>query len=168
MFNSSFKSLRSSIYLPFKSTIDSSSVLKSPFKCCSTTARFTKLITPVELRTRQRRLVENVFKLETTGCSDYLILIPGAIRSFQTDTIIPNIHFKQTSDFTYFTGLNRIDSSECVLALIANDGKIKEVNLYSPTISEHQSVWEGKLYISRLVDHLTHSFFLFFCLVVLA
>ena len=105
--------------------------------------QFAKLITPVELRTRQKRLTESVFKSESAGFSDYLILIPGAIRSFQSDTIIPNIHFKQNSDFIYFTGLNRIDSSECVLALISNNGKIKETTLYSPTISEHQSVWEG-------------------------
>lgn len=105
--------------------------------------QFAKLITPVELRTRQKRLTESVFKSESIGFSDYLILIPGAIRTFQTDTIIPNIHFKQNSDFIYFTGLNRIDSSECVLALISNNVKIKEATLYSPTISEHQSVWEG-------------------------
>lgn len=109
---------------------------------CSS-SQFTKLITPVELRTRQKRLVENIFKNEKIGFNDYLVLIPAAKRTFQTDTIIPNIHFKQNSDFIYFTGLNRIDSSECVLALIANNGKIKETNLYSPTISEHQKVWEG-------------------------
>lgn len=105
--------------------------------------QFTRLITPVEIRTRQKRLVENVFKNENIGFSDYLILIPASLRSFQTDTIIPNIHFKQNSDFTYFTGLNRIDSSDCFLSLCANNGKIKEATLYSPTISEHQSVWEG-------------------------
>ena len=133
----------------------SSSVVSSLFKCSSAhclplnvhhklfSTQFTKLITPVELRTRQKRLAENVFKSEGIGFSDYLILIPGAIRTFQTDTIIPNIHFKQNSDFIYFTGLNRIDSSECVLALTSNNGKIKEATLYSPTISEHQSVWEG-------------------------
>ena len=122
----------------FKSLIKLSSLNYS-----SSSSQFTKLITPVELRSRQKRLVESVFKNEIIGFDDYLILIPAAIRTFQTDTIIPNIHFKQNSDFIYFTGFNRIDTSECILALIANNGKIKEATLYSPTISENQSVWEG-------------------------
>lgn len=48
------------------------------------TQQHSRLITPVEIRSRQKRLVENIFKNENVGFRDYLILIPAAIRTFQT------------------------------------------------------------------------------------
>ncbi|RWS13474.1 xaa-Pro aminopeptidase-like protein [Dinothrombium tinctorium] len=102
---------------------------------------FSRLIPHSEHRERQRRLVSLVEKRFGHNKPN-LLLIPSAQQSFQADTKIPSIYYKQCADFIYFTGLNTKDAVNCILAILAGNGETRSL-LFAPSVDEYQSFWEG-------------------------
>lgn len=129
--------------------------------CCSTTARsfesilkepptgdfFQPLISPEELRSRQTRLLDLVDSGGQVKRESSLLMVSAAQKYYQADTKIPPIHFKQNSDFLYFTGLNTREAANSVL-LLMDPGRVGEKSvksiLFVPFSTDHQRLWEGE------------------------
>lgn len=65
---------------------------------------FSSLIQYDEIRRRQTSLIQLIHKNLYHRHKPSVLVIPSSSRSFQADTKIPEICYKQNSDFTYLTG----------------------------------------------------------------
>lgn len=65
---------------------------------------FSSLIQSDEIRRRQVALIKLIDKNLYHRHKSNVLVIPSSSRSFQADTKIPEICYKQNSDFTYLTG----------------------------------------------------------------
>ncbi|RWS24342.1 putative Xaa-Pro aminopeptidase 3-like protein, partial [Leptotrombidium deliense] len=104
---------------------------------------FSRFITNAEYKERQQKLVALIDSKTEFKNKSSLMLIPSAQRSFQADTKIPQIYYKQNADFTYLTGLNNVDSVNCVLAILGGNGEPAESILFTPMVDDYQIIWEG-------------------------
>lgn len=136
--------------------------LKHAFNCLSTSQTRLSNTTPVnddsklflhrfipfsEYVERQKQLVSLVnehLEKEKSSSLDKgsLIVISGANRLFVADTTIPTVHFKQNSDFLYFTGLNTKEAANCCLVLLAQKDSF-ESYLFFPFLTKKHFIWEG-------------------------
>ena len=101
---------------------------------------FSPLISLQEHRDRQARLVHLV--LEKTRLTKAALIIPSSVECYQADTHIPLIHYKQNSDFTYFTGLNGVEAAGSVLILLLDEDIYKSL-LFVPFRTDHELTWVG-------------------------
>lgn len=100
-----------------------------------------RLIPDAEYRDRHSKLVHLVARSrENKPC---LLLVPAAFKTYQADTQIPLIHFKQNSEFIYLTGLNTSTAANCVLAICGLDGESYSSILFVPMPTQTELLWEG-------------------------
>ena len=105
---------------------------------------FAVLIPVSEHRERQQKLAALVSEsLKTLVDRKALLVIPAARKSFQADTKIPLLHFKQCSDFIYLTGLNTVEAANCVLAILTDGAGEFRSLLFVPFLTENEILWEG-------------------------
>ena len=105
---------------------------------------FASLIPLQEHKDRQARLVDLVSqRLHSQSCQHKAaLIIPSSVKTFQADTSIPLIHFKQNSDFIYLTGLTGVESAGSVLVILIDEDKHKSL-LFVPFQTDHELAWEG-------------------------
>lgn len=108
---------------------------------------FHRFIPQDEYVERQKRLVYMVseYLKNDKNCSSqngFIIVISGAHRIYVADTRIPSIHFKQNSDFLYFTGLNVKEAAHCCLVLLGNHDQF-DSHLFFPFFEKTHFIWEG-------------------------
>ncbi|KAI1286753.1 Xaa-Pro aminopeptidase 3 [Halotydeus destructor] len=112
---------------------------------------FDSLISSSEYQERQLKLVELVKR--KYGSKSCLLLVPSSERTYQADTIIPTINFKQNSEFTYLTGLNTYEACGSILVIAVDENTTKRT-LFTPKLSPHQVLWEGHgVLASKSLDH---------------
>ncbi len=118
------------------------------------------LIGSEEIRERQQNVMKLIDKCSYHRFKSSLLLISGSSRQFQADTKIPNINYKQNSDFTYLTGFTNNQSNDCVLALIGGNGEPLKSILFAPFNELSHQLWEGpdirehSLWINSICDDL--------------
>ena len=97
----------SSQFLPkidLLSTSISSSNVELANSIAENSNNFSSLIQSDEIRRRQVALIKLIDKNLYHRHKSNVLVIPSSSRSFQADTKIPEICYKQNSDFTYLTG----------------------------------------------------------------
>ena len=97
----------SSQFLPkidLLSTSISSSNVELANSIAENSNNFSSLIQSDEIRRRQVALIKLIDKNLYHRHKSSVLVIPSSSRSFQADTKIPEICYKQNSDFTYLTG----------------------------------------------------------------
>lgn len=86
------------------STSISSSNVELANSIAENSNNFSSLIQSDEIRRRQVALIKLIDKNLYHRHKSNVLVIPSSSRSFQADTKIPEICYKQNSDFTYLTG----------------------------------------------------------------
>lgn len=105
---------------------------------------FAVLIPITEHQERQQRLAALVSEsLKSLADHKAMLVIPAARKTFQADTQIPLLHFKQCSDFIYLTGLNTAEAANCVLVILTDGADEFRSLLFVPFHTEKEILWEG-------------------------